>query len=94
MSADGHALVACGADSVARQMIALWDIRDVRATGQVGVPQACNKRQQPQCQQATGMCRPSSPACAHLISLHAGRHMGTVYCQQEHQCSIGGLGQQ
>lgn len=40
VSADGHALVACGADSVARQMIALWDIRDVRATGKVGVAQA------------------------------------------------------
>jgi hypothetical protein len=36
VSADGHALVAVGADSVARQMIALWDIRDVRSTGKVG----------------------------------------------------------
>jgi hypothetical protein len=37
VSADGNALVACGADSLARQTIVLWDIRNVRATGKVGV---------------------------------------------------------
>lgn len=35
VSADGRALVACGADNLARQTIALWDIQDVRSTGKV-----------------------------------------------------------
>jgi hypothetical protein len=37
VSADGRALVACGADNLARQTIALWDIRNVRATGKVSL---------------------------------------------------------
>jgi hypothetical protein len=37
VSADGNALIACGADSLARQTIVLWDTRNVRASGKVGM---------------------------------------------------------